>query len=125
MKFNFSQLPYRISLFFNHLKNPENIWYGGSLTRKTALSSVGKGWSKMINNLYDAKPKGAKVIQVKEKFATLRFYISGNYPSWYEDLVDYYEYKSGTTCEQCGKAGIIRTDRSWIVTLCDDCNNKI
>jgi replicative DNA helicase Mcm len=38
------------------------------LTRKSALSCVGAGWSKLINNLYDAKPKDVVVIQVKEKY---------------------------------------------------------
>ncbi len=110
-------------MFINKLRYPENVWYGNGLKRETALKCVGKGWSRFINNLYDAKPKDARVTQVKEKFATLRFYVSSA-PEWYFDLISYYEYLSGNYCEYCGKQGKIRTDRSWILTLCDECDEK-
>ena len=101
------------------LRYPENVWYGGSLNRETALSSVGKGWSKIINNLYDAKPKRTNVQQVKEKFGTLRFYVSYS-PAWYDDLIQFYEYKSGKVCLKCGKEGSVRGDLGWMLTLCDE-----
>ena len=31
--------------------------------------------------------------------------------------------RSVTICEQCGKPGLLRTDRPRIKTLCDDCYN--
>lgn len=89
-----------------------------NLTREEALNSVGKGWSELINNLYDAKPDDVEVWDVKEKFGTLRFYI-GIAPDWYQDLVHYYEKKSATICEECGDTGKLRTDLSWMQTLCD------
>lgn len=110
----------RFKMWLKHIKNPENVWYGGGLKRETALRSVGKGWSKIIHNLYDAKPKHTNVMQVKEKYAGLRFYISGA-PEWYNDLIEFYEGKSLETCEQCGKKGKPREDLSWMLTLCDDC----
>lgn len=114
---------YRVVMFYKHLRYPKSIWYGGSISREDALHSVGKGWSKLINNLYDAKPKRVKVVQVKEKYGTLRFYTSHSV-EWFEDLIWYYEnYKSAKICEQCGKEGKLRTDRNWILTLCDDCDN--
>ena len=111
----------RFRMWLKHIKNPENVWYGGGLKRETALHSVGKGWSKLINNLYDAKPKYTRVMQVKEKYATLRFYVSSA-PEWYFDLIDYYEQKTATICEQCGKPGKSRLDRGWWLTLCDECD---
>lgn len=116
-------IKYWFKMKYMHMKYPENIWYGGGLKRETALLCVGKGWQGLINNLYDAKPKSVNVLQVKEKYAQLRFYISPA-PEWYHDLIDYYEHKSGTICEWCGEPGKIRNDLSWILTLCDDCYNN-
>lgn len=113
----------KIVVWWKHIRYPENVWYGGGLRRETALRSVGKGWSQLINNLYDAKPKKTEVLQVKEKYGTLRFYISSS-TEWYFDLIEFYESLSGTICEQCGRPGKLREDRSWILTLCDECNKE-
>ena len=86
---------------------------------------VGPGWHEMIRKLYKAKPSWTGwivVIQVKEKFGGLRFYVDGA-PDWYYDLIDYYEAKSLTICESCGKPGKPRDD-AWIKTMCDDCAAK-
>jgi len=114
----------RFKLFYMRLRNPENVLYGGSLKRETALHCVGNGWSKIVNNLYDAKPKRVNVTQVKEKFGTLRFYVSSA-PEWYFDLINYYENLSATICEKCGKPGVLRTERGWLLTLCDDCDKDV
>jgi hypothetical protein len=119
----YKKIYYSIKFLYRCLRYPENVWYGSGLKRETALRSVGKGWSKLINNLYDAKPKHTNVLQVKEKYASLRFYVSSA-PDWYFDLIDYYDQKSMTICEQCGNEGKVRVDRSWYLTLCDECNKK-
>jgi hypothetical protein len=63
---------------------------------------------------------GFAVVQVKEKFGTLRFYHPGN------DAIDRYvrlaERLSSVTCEDCGKRGV-QNDSGWIRTHCDDCRN--
>jgi hypothetical protein len=82
---------------------------------------VGKGWSKLINNIYDAKPRRTKIIDVKEKYASLRVYTTYS-PEWFDDLIDYYDHESETICEYCGKPGKVRLDRGWYKTLCDDCD---
>ncbi len=111
----------KVIMAYKHWKYPENVWYGGGLSRESALSGVGKGWSELINKLYDAKPKYVNVTQVKEKFAGLRFYVMSA-PEWYWDLISYYENESEKICEVCGKPGKVREDRSWILTLCDECD---
>jgi hypothetical protein len=108
----------KIKFWWKRLRNPENIWYGNGLKRDTALASVGSGWSTLINNLYDAKPRWVHIVQVKEKWGTLRFYTSGS-PTWYDDLIDLYERESGSICEVCGDNGNQRDDLGWIRTLCD------
>ena len=93
------------------------------MNRQEALSSVGKGWATIINNLYDAKPKTTLVIQVKEKFGGLRFYV-GSAPDWYFDLITFYEHQSRGICEECGAKGETISFRGWLKTLCDKCEDK-
>jgi len=88
--------------------------------REMALRCVGKGWEPLINILFSAKPEGTTVLQVKEKFGGLRFYVSSTTSAFYR-VVDEMENVSYSICETCGNAGSLRSDRSWIKTLCDDC----
>lgn len=94
------------------------------IPRKYALTSVGPGWSRLINNLYDAKPKDVMVTQVKEKYGTLRFYVASA-PEWYFDLIDCYEDMSGRICETCGAPGRTREYNGWLLTSCSECNDKM
>jgi phage FluMu protein Com len=61
---------------------------------------------------------GLAVVQVKEKFGTLRFYCGGT------EAIDKYvrlaERLSSVTCEDCGKLGKVN-DSGWIRTQCDAC----
>jgi hypothetical protein len=58
------------------------------------------------------------IVQVKEKYGTLRFYVH-NSTDRVEDLIGFAERMSGCTCEVCGKPG--RTGgNGWIRTLCID-----
>lgn len=60
--------------------------------------------------------------QIKEKFGTLRFYMSsGTEEMW--KLIHEAEEKSAHTCEDCGAPGKERND-GWIRTLCDECEKK-
>lgn len=88
------------------------------------------GWFELLKELSDkivATGIAVKVIQVKEKFGTLRYYVDytqGTSSDDYhkiESLIRETEIKSGETCEFCGKPGQERSD-GWIKTLCDDCN---
>lgn len=70
-------------------------------------------------------PKHFSVQQVKEKFGSLRFYISSA-PMEIFDMVRTAENKSYRICEECGKNGngFYRDDMPWIRTLCDKCLDK-
>lgn len=94
------------------------------------------------------QPVDIEIDQVKEKYGTLRFYYhhkkaeensgSVDYPGGVirfipivnvlhqetADIVEKWEGKSETVCENCGKPGTLREDLSWIRTLCDDCCKK-
>lgn len=62
------------------------------------------------------------VSQVKEKFGTLRFYISGG-NSNIDKLVNSAEKRSGNTCEKCGSPGFVR-GHGWLVVECDKCHRE-
>lgn len=60
--------------------------------------------------------------QVKEKFGTLRFYMSSETDEM-SKFIQEAENKSGITCEKCGDKGHLRSD-GWMKTLCDKCNEE-
>ena len=85
----------------------------------------GNGWNQLYNRLCDEiKPYGVKVIQAKEKYSLMRVYVEP-YSEELEQIIDKYEVLSGTVCEHCGNAGKLRSDLSWVQTLCENCYNEI
>lgn len=108
-----------------------------------AIESVGEGWIPLIESIYNYIDKfktTVAVVQVKEKFGTLRFYYDVQtmllgeteaddiqLPYFHEeieaidDFVRRAEIKSGTICEACGGVGSIRNERPWIKTMCNTC----
>ena len=89
-------------------------------------------------------PPWPYVVQIKEKFGGLRFYVSTagirldmmtpqgvksfkqgakEEDPWQEvyELIGKAEKKCSELCENCGKPGKLRDDRPWILTLCDNC----
>ena len=96
----------------------------------------GNGW---FDLLYDLSAKLEKLIvdiknqhpdceylprasQVKEKFGTLRFYMSSSTDEMHK-LIDEAEAKSAVTCEECGKPGRLH-GTGWYSTSCLDCTSK-
>ena len=59
-----------------------------------------------------------EVLQIKEKFGTLRFYYSGG-DVYVEAAVTLAERLSARTCEDCGAVGERRSG-GWIKVLCDE-----
>jgi hypothetical protein len=67
--------------------------------------------------------KGAyRAAQVKEKFGTLRFYMTSANETMMQ-AIEEAELKSASTCEKCSKPGKERPI-GWIKTLCDECATK-
>lgn len=54
--------------------------------------------------------------QVKEKFGTLRFYLTSGTKTMY-DAAEEAERKSESICEQCGQPGELR-GKHWLYTAC-------
>lgn len=62
-----------------------------------------------------------KVVQIKEKFGGLRYYLNG-YDEDVYTAVDRTEAKSLTICEFCGKPAEVRsTSTGWLKCACDAC----
>ena len=89
----------------------------------------GDGWYSLLDNLLSKIqelniPEEFYVEQIKEKFGTLRFYVS------YTDdnintLIREAEFESEKICAICGKEGSIKKDGfGWIVCRCDECSVK-
>ena len=66
------------------------------------------------------KASGIKfeVLQVKEKFGGLRFYVNCRRNEAICQRIDVAIQESFHTCEICGQPGRLREER-WIKTLCD------
>lgn len=91
-------------------------------TLEDAKASVGKGWHKILEILFDAKPKNTIIVQVKEKYAGLRFYTSGTTEE-YHDLINVAGWMSECICETCGQVGqVIRY--GWWKTRCPKCQEE-
>jgi hypothetical protein len=73
-----------------------------------------------INSLPTEEQTHFKVIQVKEKYGTLRFYMNGTDKMY--DLIAEAERKSAETCELCGDVGKLNTDAYWITSRCEKCS---
>jgi hypothetical protein len=71
---------------------------------------------------YNNKDIKVKAVQVKEKFGTLRFYITGG-DGFVNGVISTVEAFSAITCEDCGSPGKLYTT-GWCVTQCESCREK-
>ena len=61
--------------------------------------------------------------QVKEKWGGLRFYVQGS-DDYIDGLISMAESISYKICSSCGGKSSPKKERSWIYTLCTDCQDK-
>lgn len=79
-------------------------------------------WALIAIGLQQPEPWWPRASQVKEKYGTLRFYLTSGTEEMYA-ITDKAESRSETTCEICGKAGKRRGD-FWLSTRCSPCWKK-
>ena len=91
---------------------------------------VHKGWWPIINPIFEriqqlnAEGADIKIIQVKEKFGDLCFYVQ-NAPEEIHNMISDAQKRCARTCEDCGQpAQQIVGEQEWIYTLCADCLRK-
>jgi hypothetical protein len=88
----------------------------------------GPGWWGLLDELDTAiavVASGYRVVQVKEKFGTLRFYwdptsVDADARERVDALVQAAEARSAEVCEECGDPGGI-VKRGWWRTFCPSC----
>lgn len=98
-----------------------------------------KGWNGIVEELlgkieaylaetYKTKGKpeySFQIDQIKEKFGTLRFYVTFADDAIF-DMINDAECKSAKTCEHCGNTGEMKTRKGafWLQTQCEKCAEK-
>lgn len=85
-----------------------------------------EGWSDLIYNLckeLDLIKFDGTVVQIKEKFGGLRFYINGG-TTEVHNLIDKAESDSFSICEVCGKPGTCINYHGWLMTKCEEHKKK-
>jgi len=94
--------------------NPREVMHGGF--------SCGDGW---FDILYELSAELYKldeiptVLQVKEKFGTLSYYVGFATDGVY-DIIDKAAHESATTCDICGGPGELgSTGGGWITVRCE------
>lgn len=103
----------------------------------TYLDDMPKGWKRAFgidmcedirrvlvkaNCLYDYR-----IVQVKEKYGSLRWYDVGAPSSIFhelQDVIDKYEDLSYRTCIHCGRSAT-KISLGWISPFCDECAEKL
>lgn len=87
---------------------------------------IPSGWTDIINTCIDEiieLDPDIQILQIKEKFAELRIYVSGTTQAVYK-ILEKYNDKISNTCQLCGKEGELRINRGWYSILCDNCQNE-
>jgi hypothetical protein len=84
-------------------------------------AAFGPGWNDIVLDLHNKLVKEYPdyfIAQIKEKFATLRYY-TGPLSELGWGYITEAEMLSAVTCEECGRPGEYRGDGYWVLTLCD------
>lgn len=112
--FTGSWKPWQAELAEKHSLTCPPGWYG---------FACGEGWKALLDEAF-TKLKAAgwdgEIHQIKEKFGTLRMYVSRDGAPEFRPIIQEAEEKSAKTCEQCGEPGKLRAG-GWWHTLCDAC----
>ena len=88
---------------------------------------VGDGWYKLLEELVLKisevdKERAIRVVQIKEKFGTLRFYVSWSTEE-IDKLIEEAEKKSSNTCDICGGVSKVKNKNGWLHNICDICES--
>jgi hypothetical protein len=79
-------------------------------------------WLAVELGLKSLQPWWPRASQIKEKYGTLRFYMTSATNEMYA-ITDEAERRSAKTCEKCGQPGKLR-GQGWLYTRCSPCWKK-
>lgn len=97
-----------------------------------ALGHTGKGWNTIIsalNERLEALAPDYTILQIKEKFGGLRYYIAASHEDALYHIIAEAEELSLLTCEDCGTTDEVETKSNggpfgWIKTFCPPCRTN-
>lgn len=84
----------------------------------------GSGWFSIIDSFLEKIsklkdiPENFEILQIKEKYATLRIHTNMPLTDEIYKIIDEAENCSAKTCEICGKSGTLHKRGGWVKTLC-------
>jgi hypothetical protein len=83
------------------------------------------GWTDLLDAVFTwlneiASDRNWAPDQIKEKYATLRFYWHGDLPERGDAIISAAEHLSGHVCEACGAPGSQQSQNGWWSTRCPD-----
>ena len=90
---------------------------GEEQERFYTYGQVGRGWHSLLDEIFKVLPEDAVVVQVKEKFGGLRFYVSHSNEEA-DEKIRWAEAQSYKICEVCGEPGVCESTGNWLSTLC-------
>jgi hypothetical protein len=111
---------------FSELLAPYDLRNGHDPTQRfdAGRDYVGRGWHGLIKELIEDLIRlgwDRGVLQIKEKFGTLRFHVKDRRPE-YLDRIEVATDRSGEICESCAKPGSLRASGTrWYTTRCERC----
>ena len=91
------------------------VAFGNKMCEEIKQALIVEGDEKLLNEY--------RLLQIKEKFGTLRWYTNWT-TNEIEDIVHKYEDLSWNTCIECGKPSKYHSI-GWIAPYCEECANKI
>jgi hypothetical protein len=93
---------------------------------KDVYFEINDGWFNIVQNMFLEfinKNLNVKILQIKEKFGTLRVYancVGNNDYNILNSIIRDAEIASSLTCDICGGTGHIRNDNHWLKTRCEN-----
>jgi hypothetical protein len=102
-------------LLFRHVTHLEinNGWLPLVYELSSKIETIIKQMDVDHQKLYFAE-------QVKEKYATLRFYMSTSNKE-IDEIIAHYTKVAQKTCECCGSIGKLDKRANWLSIRCEDC----
>jgi hypothetical protein len=109
---------------YNTIKDHEGVlfykaaWGGNDEESDSNFLITPERINQRLEEVQIAEKMTPVAVQVKEKFGGLRFYVDGASEK-HQNMIDFAEHLSETTCEVCGKKGK-RNNEGWISTRCNE-----
>lgn len=90
-------------------------------------SEMPNGWIEAFGDLLveeiNSVNPDIEILQIKEKFGSLRFYYAPASDE-IDEIISKYECLSAHICASCGKPDVPQTKNGWIYPICRDCYEK-